>query len=173
VAADLQAEVDRAAEQLAQRAHGRGLRIAVAESLTGGALTQALAKAPEASTWLRGGLVAYSEAVKHEVLGVGEVPVVSEACATAMAEGAAKLLGADVVLAATGVGGPDPQDGLDPGTVWTAVHHAGATHTRLLRLDGEPEDVCSRTCLALLTWAGELVREHPPDGSRGHEQAPQ
>jgi nicotinamide-nucleotide amidase len=170
--ADLEHEVEHAAEQLAQLALRRRLRVAVAESLTGGALTQALAKAPDASTWLRGGLVAYAEEVKHEVLGVGQVPVVSEACAATMAEHAAKLLGADLVLAATGVGGPDPQDGLDPGTVWTAVHHAGATDTRLLELDGEPEDVCSQTCLALLTWAHALLRHDDPGGTSRDEGPP-
>jgi nicotinamide-nucleotide amidase len=166
-AGDLDDEVDSAAERLAHRAHERGHLVAVAESLTGGALTAALARAPDAATWLRGGIVAYSEDVKHEVLGVGDVPVVSEPCAAAMAEGAARLLGADIVLAATGVGGPDPQDGVEPGTVWTAVHHLGATHTRLLRLDGEPDEVLQQTCLGLLSWAMELLHGDPQGGTGG------
>jgi nicotinamide-nucleotide amidase len=154
---DLATGVDQAAEALAAEAERRGLRVAVAESLTGGTLTAALAKAPDAAAWLRGGVVAYAPDVKQDVLGVGDVPIVSEACAASLAEGVAKLLDADLTLAATGVGGPDPQDGVDAGTVWTAVHLRGTTETRLLRLDGDPDEVCRLTCLALLTWARELA----------------
>ena len=157
MAGDLTPDVDEAAERLAAAAQRAGARVGVAESLTGGALSAALAKAPDASAWFRGGLVAYSPDVKHEVLGVGDVPIVSEACARSMADGAAKLLDADLTLAATGVGGPDPQDGLDPGTVWTAVHHRGRTETRLLHLDGDPDEVCEQTSLALLAHAAELL----------------
>jgi nicotinamide-nucleotide amidase len=155
----VEGDIERAAERLAARAERAALRVGVAESLTGGALTAALAKAPHASEWLRGGVVAYSPDVKHEVLGVRDVPVVSEACAADLAAGAAKLLAADLTLAATGVGGPDPQDGVEPGTVWTAIHLDGRTETRLLRLEGDPEDVLSGTCLALLARAEELLAE--------------
>ena len=157
MAGDLTDEVEQAAERLAAAAQRAGVQVGVAESLTGGTLSAALAKAPDASAWFRGGLVAYSPGVKHEVLGVGDVEIVSEACARSMADGAAKLLDADLTLAATGVGGPDPQDGLPPGTVWTAVHHRGRTEARLLHLDGDPDEVCRRTCLALLTHADEVL----------------
>ena len=155
---DAAGRVSEAAERLAAEVQRAGLRVGVAESLTGGALTAALAKAPHASEWLRGGVVAYDPDVKHEVLGVPDVPIVSEPCATRLAEGVAELMRADLTLAATGVGGPEPQDGLEAGTVWTAIHHGGRTEARLLHLEGDPEAVLQQTCLALLTRAAELLQ---------------
>jgi PncC family amidohydrolase len=59
--------------------------------------------------------------VKYDVLGVPEGPVVSPEAAQAMAEGARRVLGADVGLAITGVAGPDAQDGQLPGTVYVGL----------------------------------------------------
>jgi nicotinamide-nucleotide amidase len=101
-------------------------RLAIAESLTGGGLSQSFAAAPGSSGWFLGGVVAYQKPVKFAVLGVPEGPVVSEAAAVAMAEGVRALLGADVAAAVTGAGGPDGQDGQPPGTVWVAVSAHGA-----------------------------------------------
>ena len=63
-----------------------------------------MARASGASEWFRGGIVAYSRAVKHDLLDVPRGPVVSEAAAVAMAGGACRLLGADVAIAVTGSG---------------------------------------------------------------------
>jgi nicotinamide-nucleotide amidase len=76
---------------------------------------------PGASTWLRGSIVAYSPEVKFSVLGVPDGPVVTEIAAKAMAEGARRVLGADIGLALTGVAGPDPFEGRSPGTVIVAL----------------------------------------------------
>jgi len=59
--------------------------------------------------------------VKFDLLGVPEGPVISEAAVTAMVHGACRVLGTDVGIAVTGVAGPDPQDGEEPGTVWMAT----------------------------------------------------
>jgi nicotinamide-nucleotide amidase len=124
----------------------RGHSLAVAESLTGGLLASAFARISGSSEWFRGGIVAYSSAVKYDLLGVPDGPVVSEAAAVAMARGACRLLEADVAVAVTGVGGPDPQDGQPPGTVWVATwpdHLGGAVR---LRLSGSPESICQQVC---------------------------
>ena len=120
--------------------------LAVAESLTGGLLASAFARAPGSSEWFRGGIVAYSSSVKHDLLDVPAGPVVSEAAAEAMAEGAGRLLKADVALAVTGVGGPDPQDGEPPGTVWAATWPAWLGGAVRLRLSGSPETICAQVC---------------------------
>jgi nicotinamide-nucleotide amidase len=73
-----------------------------------------------------------------------------------MAAGACRLLGADVALAVTGVGGPDPQDGEPPGTVWFALHHGPTHETRLERFSGDPPEILQQTC-ALAT---EILAEH-------------
>jgi nicotinamide-nucleotide amidase len=143
---------DAAVEALAHRIEAEGVSIAVAESLTGGGIAAKLACAPGSSEWFRGGIVAYSSGVKHELLDVPDGPVVSEAAARAMATGAAQLLGADVAVGVTGVGGPDEQDGEPPGTVWMGLHHGGSTDTRLFNFSGEPPEVVDATVRAALSW---------------------
>jgi nicotinamide-nucleotide amidase len=123
-----------------------GRTLAVAESLTGGLLANAFARAAGSSEWFRGGIVAYSSAVKYDLLNVPAGPVVSEAAAVAMARGAGRLLEADVAVAVTGVGGPDPQDGEPPGTVWAATWPDQLGGAVLLRLSGSPESICEQVC---------------------------
>jgi nicotinamide-nucleotide amidase len=121
------------------------LTVAVAESLTAGNLAAALGAAADSAHWFRGGVVAYSTEVKRRVLDVPDIPVVSETAAIAMAAGVRSLMDADLAVATTGVGGPGPQDGEAPGSVWFAVttrRDAQASHRRF---DGEPADVLDRT----------------------------
>jgi nicotinamide-nucleotide amidase len=98
-----------------------GLRLAVAESLTGGMVGARLTTVPGASRWFAGGVVAYESDVKRSLLDVGPGPVVSERAAKEMALGVAHLLGADLGLSLTGVAGPDPQDDQPPGTVFIGL----------------------------------------------------
>jgi nicotinamide-nucleotide amidase len=98
-----------------------GLTLGLAESLTGGLASSRLVNVPGASQWFRGSVVSYASEVKFDVLGVPKGPVVSEEAAIAMAEGARRVLGADVGLSITGVAGPEPQDDQPPGTVFVGV----------------------------------------------------
>lgn len=141
-------EQQRLAEQISAAAQRRQLRIAVAESLTGGLVASRLAAAPQASEWFRGAVVAYASDVKHDLLQVPPGPVVSETAAAAMATRTAALLGADVCLAITGVGGPEPQDDQPPGTVWLAVRQGDRHRTELRRIDGDndPAAICADAC---------------------------
>ncbi len=105
----------------------RGLTLATAESLTGGMIGTRLTEVPGASRAFVGSVVAYDGAVKRDLLGVpADVHVVSEEAVSAMAAGVCAHLGADVSVAVTGVAGPDPQDGIEPGTVWMATCVDGA-----------------------------------------------
>jgi nicotinamide-nucleotide amidase len=113
-----------------------GLTLGVAESLTGGLIASRLVNVPGASAWFRGGVVAYHEQVKFDVLGVPTGPVVSEEAAAAMAEGVCRVTGAQVGLGITGVAGPDDQEGVAPGTIFVGLALAGATTARELRLPG-------------------------------------
>jgi len=94
-------------DRLASVLDGADVRVAVAESLTGGELSARFASASGAGDWFRGGIVAYASAVKYDLLDVPEGPVVSGPAAAAMAAGACRLLKAQVAVAVTGVGGPD------------------------------------------------------------------
>ncbi|WP_433716065.1 CinA family protein [Nocardia sp. CA-084685] len=151
--------IDECASRVAAVAMRSKRTVAVAESLTCGQLSSALGAAQDSAQWLRGGVVAYSADVKHQVLGVPQVPVVSETAARAMAGGVRKLLGADVAVAVTGVGGPDPQDGEPAGSVWLAVHGETVTWARHEHFDGGPEDVLRRTVEVAL----DMVREAMDD----------
>ncbi|HEY5274514.1 MAG TPA: competence/damage-inducible protein A [Acidimicrobiales bacterium] len=99
----------------------QGLTLGLAESYTGGLIASRIVAVPGASGWFTGGLVSYQSAVKFSVLGLPEGPVVSLEAVTAMASGVRDLLSCDVALATTGVAGPDPQDGHEPGTVFVGV----------------------------------------------------
>jgi nicotinamide-nucleotide amidase len=138
------------AAQVSGLARRNGVTVAVAESLTGGNVAVALAAAESASEWFRGSLVAYSSEVKHEVLDVPDGPVVSAEAAAAMAVGVRRLLRADVAVGVTGAGGPAPQDGQDPGTVFVAVDDGTEQHVRRLDLTGDPQEV-------LVAAAGETL----------------
>lgn len=140
-------------DQIGELLAAGGRTLAVAESLTGGLLSAAFAEGDDASTWFRGGVVAYATGVKRDVLGVpAHAGVVTEECAVALARGAARLLGADVAVAVTGVGGPDPQDGEAPGTVWIATADVARVRAELVRIDGDPQHVCAGSVRAAV-WA--------------------
>jgi nicotinamide-nucleotide amidase len=114
----------------------------VAESLTGGLIASRLVNVAGASAWFRGGVVAYHEQVKFDVLGVPEGPVVSEKAAAAMAEGVCRVVGSDVGLGITGVAGPDDQEGVAPGSIFVGLRLPdGPTATRELHLPGDRERV--------------------------------
>lgn len=147
---DLEATARAHAERIAAVAQERGLGVAAAESLTGGRISCHLAAAPDASSWYRGAVIAYASEVKYAVLGVPVGPVVSEQCARSMADGVARLLGAQVAVAVTGVGGPDEQEGQPPGTVWIAARHGDHVVTELAHLDGDPDQILDATVIRAL-----------------------
>jgi competence/damage-inducible protein CinA-like protein len=112
--------------------HGRTL--ACAESLTGGGVGERLTSVPGASAVFLGSAVVYTREMKRLVLGVPDEALaggtVTEACALAMARGARSLFDADVALSLTGAAGPEPHDGVAPGTIWVAIAADGVEHAR-------------------------------------------
>lgn len=136
--------------------------LAVAESLTGGALCSAVVSVPGASQVLRGGLVAYSTQAKELLLGVPHELLQAHGAvhpdvAAAMAAGAAARLDCRWGLATTGVAGPGPQDGHPAGTVHLAVHGPLA-RTRSLLLPGDREQVRRSAVQAALELLLECLR---------------
>ncbi len=139
----------------------RGLTVAAAESLTGGAVSSALAAAPGASEWYHGGVVAYSPRVKQHVLGVTPGPLVCDRCADELAHGAARVLEADAAVSTTGVGGPDPEEGEDPGTVYVGVKVPSGASTHRLELEGDPSEVVERATEKALGLLLEALEQDP------------
>ena len=154
-------------QELAERMQAKGWRFATAESVTAGLVADKAAQGAEASQWFLGGLVAYGTEVKQRLLGVQGDRVVNAETAAQMARGAAELLQADVAVATTGVGGPDPEEDQPAGTVWVAVNIDGDVTTHHLQLDGDPEDVCTGAAeQALRLVVDALTRQN------GREDAP-
>jgi nicotinamide-nucleotide amidase len=119
----------------------RGMTLGLAESVTGGLVAARLTSVPGASDVLRGSIVSYASDVKRDVLGVGPGPVVSERAAVEMAQGARRVLRADIGMALTGVAGPAEQDGMPAGTLWVAVADDDGVEAHLLRLPGQREQI--------------------------------
>ena len=119
----------------------RGLSLGVAESLTGGLMGARLTAVPGASQVFRGGIVSYASDVKFSLLGVPEGPVVTADAARAMAEGARRVLGANVALATTGVAGPAEQEGQAVGTVFLGLAMDGASEAQQLQLPGDRQRI--------------------------------
>jgi nicotinamide-nucleotide amidase len=118
-------------------------QIAAAESCTAGRIAAALAGVPDATNSLRGSLVAYQPAIKRGLLGVSTRGVLSHDTAEQMAHGAAALFDADVAVSTTGLAGGDPEEGVEPGTVFVATFVDGRCASRAHHFDGQPEAVCA------------------------------
>jgi nicotinamide-nucleotide amidase len=139
----------------------RGETVATAESLTAGLVCATLTEVPGASAVVRGGLVVYATDLKIRLARVdpallAESGAVDPEVAAQLAEGAREVCGADWGLGLTGVAGPDPQDGVAPGTVHIGLAGAGIREVRTQWFDGDRASVRTnsvRAALALLSWA--------------------
>lgn len=114
-------------QELAALFQASGMTLALAESCTGGMVAARVTDSAGCSAWFKGGVVAYSNEVKMELLGVpapmlAMYGAVSEPVARAMAEGARRIVGSDLSLAVTGIAGPDGGTSEKPvGTVYLAL----------------------------------------------------
>jgi nicotinamide-nucleotide amidase len=146
----------RVEELVLQLAGARGLRLATAESCTGGMVAARLTGVPGSSASFVGGVVAYADEVKRSELDVpegllSEYGAVSAEVAAAMAEGARGRLDADVAVAVTGIAGPDGGTPEKPvGRVH--IHAAGpdGSLARMLDLPGEREQIRVRATVTAL-----------------------
>jgi len=138
------------AEVVLEELRRRGLRIAVAESCTGGLLGGRLTAVPGSSSQFLGGVIAYADETKHQLLGVPTDLLhthgaVSGPVACEMAIGAARALGAQVAVSITGIAGPDGGSPEKPvGTVWMGFALPTGTEAILRNLVGTREEVRGR-----------------------------
>ena len=140
-----------------------GKTIATAESCSGGLIAHRLTNVPGASTPFIGGIVAYSNQVKRDLLAVPAATLeahgaVSEETARAMAEGACRTLNADIAVAVTGIAGPGGGTPEKPvGLVYMAVAHAGSINTRRHVFLGDRESIKIQTAEAALNRVWESL----------------
>lgn len=136
----------------------RGLTVAVAESLTGGALTAELTRPAGASAVVNGGVVVYATEIKHSVVGVDEALLsehgpVHPDVARQLAERVRAVLAvegkaADIGISTTGVAGPDTQGEQAVGTVFIGVALGQGTRVEALQLAGDRASIRSHTVSA-------------------------
>ncbi len=159
---------DRFAAHVGTFLRDRGLRVAVAESCTGGLVGQMLTSMPGSSNYLVADAVVYDNAAKTRMLGVSPELLrahgaVSAESAQAMAEGILKVVDADVALAVTGIAGPGGGSDAKPvGTVWFALASAGDHPVQVQhhRLHGDRERVRTLSAYMLLAQLMDYVRDH-------------
>lgn len=157
-------------ESVCDALRGGGMRLATAESCTAGLIAKRITDFPGASEVYSGGVVAYDNAVKKDLL---EVPdhvlsahgAVSEPVAIHMAEGIARRLGADVSVAVTGVAGPGGGTDQKPvGTVWLAVSGPSGVNSEHMTFVGDRHAVRERAAQAALALVLRVLQasdRHP------------
>ena len=134
-----------------------GKRLATAESLTGGGIGAAITSVSGASAVFAGGIISYTNEVKHRVLGVpveilDTCGAVSAPVAKAMAQGAVRVIGADAAVAVTGLAGPDGDEFGNPvGTVFIGYADEKTAFAREYHFDGDRESVREQTICAALS----------------------
>ncbi len=149
-------------EAVAKLLVAQGLKIAVAESCTGGLLMSRLVEVPGISQALMGGVVAYSNDIKGDKLGVSqelldEKGAVSSEVAQAMAAGVREHFSADLGVAITGIAGPTGGTPEKPvGLVYIALVHEGGSEVRACHFRGGRADIRSRS----VSTALNLLRLH-------------
>lgn len=145
-----------------------GKTLVTAESLTGGGIGAALTSVSGSSSVYKGGIISYTNEVKHRILGVPseilqQQGAVSEPVAGAMAEGARRLLQADVAVSVTGLAGPGADDFGNPvGTVFIGYSDNNVLEVKHFLFEGDRESVRSQTVEAAL----QLIlknHEYPPN----------
>jgi len=155
--------VNELARRLGEALKAKGLRLATAESCTGGWAAMALTAIAGSSDWFERGYVTYSNAAKREDLGVAEETLrrhgaVSEAVAREMAAGAARRAGTQMALAITGVAGPTGGTAEKPvGLVCFAWALGSKIDSETRRFDGDRESVRRQSVLHALQRALESL----------------
>lgn len=159
------ADVKNLAEVAFALCEAKSLTLGTAESCTGGLVAKRVTDLPGSSAVLRGGIVSYTDEVKHQVLGVPQelldtYGAVSAQVAEAMAKGARKVLGCDLAVSTTGVAGPDSDDRGNPvGLVYVALAGPGFCQVKELRLGKGRDRVRNLASLHAL----DLVRRRLSD----------
>ena len=125
-------------EEIGKRLIAKKMTVSTAESCTGGGVAARLTSVPGSSEYVKGGIIAYSNEVKINLLGVSpetleRVGAVSRETVEQMAQGAMKRLKTDCAVATSGIAGPGGGTPEKPvGTIWIAVAYKNEIQTRKL-----------------------------------------
>jgi nicotinamide-nucleotide amidase len=153
---------------VAQAFADRGLTVATAESCTGGLLAARLTERPGSSAWVLGGLIAYANTAKEQLLDVpaellATHGAVSPEVAAALAEGARARFGADIGVGITGIAGPGGGTADKPvGTVHLHAVGPEGRQAKFLRLPGPRSAVRARSVVMAMHLLRVLLLGGPP-----------
>lgn len=135
-----------------------GKTLATAESCTGGGIGAALTAVPGSSAVYKGGIISYTNWVKHNLLGVDQhlldtLGAVSAPVAEAMAKGAREAIQADIAVSVTGLAGPGGDEFGNPvGLVFIGYSDAGKTLSRRFLFPGSREEIRQAACREALKF---------------------
>lgn len=142
-----------------------GKTLATAESCTGGLIGKLLTDVSGSSAAYLGGIISYSNEVKNEVLGVPQKMLdtygaVSAQVAKAMAEGAKRVIGADIAISVTGIAGPKSDNTNKPvGLVYIGVTDGVTTEVQEYHFSGDRETIRNTTAQTALHNASLFLQK--------------
>mgnify|MGYP000869361795 CR=1 FL=1 len=143
-------------KNLVKLCSSKGIRLAGAESCTGGLVSSLLTRIPGSSAAFLGSVVCYSNSAKEKILKVSPVILtshgaVSGACAEAMSLGARQLFEADMAFAVTGIAGPSGGSAEKPvGTVWFSLFYRDSVSVWMRRFSGGRRQIQKRAACEIL-----------------------
>ncbi len=142
------------AYELIQKLGQLNLTISVAESLTGGLVAASLTQIPGASAVFKGGIIAYRDETKQQVLKVDPALItkftsISEPVAQCMAINIREIMNTDIGIATTGVAGPDKSEGFAPGIVFVAISIGDHNICQKLELVGDRTQIRDQSVNAI------------------------
>ena len=149
-------ELGAAAKDLVEFSIAHHIKLATAESLTGGMISASLTSIPGSSEVVKGGVASYTNEIKRDVLNVDgslleSQGAVCEDVAREMADGVAHTLNADITVSVTGIAGPTgAEPGKPVGTVFIGCHSPQETSIARFQFEGDREEVRRKTTLEAL-----------------------
>lgn len=144
----------------------KGIKMATAESCTGGYMAHLITSIPGSSIWFKGSVISYANELKKSLLGVLEsdletVGAVSEAVVLQMVRGVIGQTGAEVAVAVSGIMGPDGGTESKPvGTVWVGVGNKDLVMAKKLQFRFDRQRNIELTATHALNFLREFVVEH-------------
>lgn len=152
--------------QIGELLHARGLKLALAESCTGGLVGNRVTDVPGSSEYFLGGIMAYAYEAKVNLLGVSwetlnSKGAVSRETVIEMARGARKALDADIAVSVSGIAGPGgSMPGKPVGTTWIALVTNEAEWARVFQFSGDRVQNKSQAAEAALQMLLDYLHEH-------------
>jgi len=139
------------------------LGLSIAESCTGGFISNAITNLPGSSRFFEMSVICYSTESKKSVLGISasllkKHGTISEQTSVAMAKAVRNLSGSDISLSVTGIAGPESIEDKDAGLIYMAVATRGLVESKGMKFSGDREEIKRQASLAALKFLNQVLR---------------